>query len=279
MYGSKAFEDNKKDVQEQSNLWVDWFSKNAPEVKYFWYIIDEPRPTLFPWIKERTEWINSNPGSGKSLPVFTTSEYREELAGHIDYFSANDGVDVKIMNSLRQKGGDYWFYNGNRPRYGSVILEGDAVDFRVTPWILYKYDVNVWFIWHGTHWQHNQQGPKGRLHQNVFTNPLTFINESMEFGNGDGMIFYPGHMPFYPDQDRGLNELIPSIRLKNLRRGQQDAILMGMAEKKVGREKVISIISRVVPKALSEVSMKDPVPWSEKGSDYDKVREELLKLL
>ena len=42
---------------------------------------------------------------------------------------------------------------------------------------------------------------------------------------------------------------------------------------------MISIISKVVPKALSEVSMKDTVPWSEKGDDYDKVRDELLKLL
>jgi len=43
-----------------------------------------------------------------------------------------------------------------------------------------------------------------------------------------------------------------------------------MAEQKVGREKIISIISEVVPKALSEVFMKDAVPWSEKGDDYDK---------
>ena len=45
------------------------------------------------------------------------------------------------------------------------------------------------------------------------------------------------------------------------------------------REKVISIISKIVPKALSEVSMKDAVQWSEKGDDFDKVRDELLKLL
>jgi hypothetical protein len=86
-------------------------------------------------------------------------------------------------------------------------------------------------------------------------------------------------MPFYPEEDRGLNRILPSIRLKNLRRGQQDAAIMWMAEQKAGKEKVISIINKVVPKALSEVSMKDAVPWSERGSDYDKVREELLKLL
>jgi hypothetical protein len=54
---------------------------------------------------------------------------------------------------------------------------------------------------------------------------------------------------------------------------------MWMAEKKVGKDKVISIINKVVPKALSEVSMKASVPWAERGDEYDKVRDELLKLL
>jgi hypothetical protein len=158
-------------------------------------------------------------------------------------------------------------------------LEGAAVDLRVNSWILYKYNINNHFIWQGTHWRHNLQGPKRHLHQNVFKNPLTFINEHMEYGNGDGIIFYPGHMPFYPEEDRGLNRILPSIRLKNIRRGQQDAAIMWMAEKKTSRKNVIDMISKVVPKALSEVSMKDSVQWSEKGNDYDKVREELLKLL
>jgi hypothetical protein len=188
-------------------------------------------------------------------------------------------VELNDLPEARKNGGDHWFYNGNRPRCGSVILEGTAVDCRVNSWILYKYGINTWFIWQSTHWQHNGQGPKRHLHQNVFANPLTFINDQMEYGNGDGILFYPGRMPFYPEEDRGLNMIFPSIRLKNIRRGQQDAEIMRMAEKKAGREKVISIIRKVVPKALSEVSMKDGVPWSEKGDDYDTIRDDLLKLL
>ncbi len=47
----------------------------------------------------------------------------------------------------------------------------------------------------------------------------------------------------------------------------------------LGREKVIGIIQKVLPKAMSEVKMTDSVQWSQYGIDYDKVREELLKLL
>jgi hypothetical protein len=279
MYAAPVMGNSKSLVQKQADLWVDWFQKNAPQATYFWYIIDEPREDKHAWIRERADWIKSNPGAGKALPVFTTTGYQEALTGAIDIWAGYDGVDLAALPAIRKNGNDHWFYNGNRPRYGSVILEGAAVDFRVNSWILYKYGIKTWFIWEGTHWQHNGQGPKAHLHQNIFKYPLTFINSQFEFGNGDGILFYPGHMPFYPEEDRGVNQLLPSIRLKNIRRGQQDAAIMRMVEKKIGREKVLRIISKVVPKALSDVSMKDAVPWSEKGDAYDAVRTELLKLL
>lgn len=279
MYGSPIMGSTKEEVQKQSNLWVDWFNKNAPGISYFWYMTDEPPKDRYPWVLERGSWIKDNPGVGKALPLFTTTHYQPDLAKVIDVWAGYDGVNLSDLPIVRAKGGDHWFYNGNRPRYGSVILEGAAVDFRVNSWVLYKYDVKTHFIWHGTLWQHNGQGPKRSQHQNVFDNPLTFINDGMNFGNGDGILFYPGRMPYYPSENRGINELIPSIRLKNIRRGQQDANIMWMVEKKIGKEKVVDIINKVVPKALSEVSMKDAVLWSEHGDDYDRIREELLKQL
>jgi len=279
MYGAQVLGQTKSEVRKQANLWVDWFQKNAPDVKYFWYMTDEPDSARYAWVKERAEWIHSNPGSGKALPVFTTTAYNPLLAKDIDIWAGFDGVDLNILPQIRKNGADHWFYNGNRPRYGSVILEGSAVDLRVNSWILYKYGINTQFIWQSTAWDHNGQGPKKHLHQNVFSNPLTFINDRMEFGNGDGILFYPGRMPYYPDEDRGLNRILPSIRLNNIRRGQQDAAIMWLAEQKLGRDKVISLISKLLPKALSEVSMQDKVPWSEHGDDYDRIRYELLELL
>lgn len=280
MYGLRdIMGDTPSEVQQQADLWVNWFESNAPQVNYFWYMIDEPTAPSFDWIKERADWLKSYTGPGKTLPTFTTTTYKKELEDAIDIWAGYNGLDLKELLGIRSRGGDHWFYNGNRPRYGSVILEAAAVDLRVNSWILYKYNIPVHFIWHSTAWQHNSQGPKGRLHQNIYRNPLTFINNELEFGNGDGILFYPGKMPFYPEENRGINGAFPSIRLKNIRRGQQDALIMDMAEKKAGREKVITIISKVVPRALSEVRMDEPVPWSESGDDYDRARLELLKLL
>ena len=281
IYGSitNTVMNTKEKAQAESDRWVRWFEENAPGVRYFWYIIDEPGKVQFPFIKERAGWIHNNPGPGRRLPVFTTREYTKELDEDIDIWAGGHGVNLEKLPELKAQGKDHWFYNGSRPRYGSVILEAEAVDLRVNAWIKYIYQVNTWFLWEGTHWQHNSQGPKGKLHQRVFTEPLTFISWGMNFGNGDGIVFYPGRMPFYPEEDRGLNRLLGSIRLKNMRRGQQDYEIMWLAEQKVGRQKVLEIVKKVVPRALNEVDMKEPVPWSQRGDDYDRARNELLDLL
>jgi hypothetical protein len=54
---------------------------------------------------------------------------------------------------------------------------------------------------------------------------------------------------------------------------------MRLVEKKIGRDRVIALVNTVIPKALSEVPMSAPTPWSERGDDYERVRQELLRLL
>ncbi len=279
MYGSPVLGETKETIQIESDKWVHWFQENVPGVTFFWYIIDEPGPVQFPWILERTGWLKSNPGPGSQLPVHLTREYTEELKDAIDIWDAYDGVELDKLAALQKSGKDYWFYNGNRPRYGSFILEGTAVDMRVNGWIKFLFGIDTWFIWQSTHWKHNSQGPKGRLYQRVYNEPLTFINWHMEWGNGDGILFYPGHMPMQPEEDRGLNRILPSIRLKNIRRGQQDYELLWLATQKAGKEKIDELIRKVVPKAMSETDMKAPVAWSQKGNDYDEIRDELLNII
>ncbi|MEA2063056.1 MAG: DUF4091 domain-containing protein [Gemmatimonadota bacterium] len=280
-YGSitnEAFTDEQR-TREESDHWVRWFEANAPDVTYFWYMIDEPGEVQFPWIKERADWVHNNPGPGKRLPVFTTREHTGQLEGYLDIWAGGHGTHLEALPGLKAQGKDHWFYNGARPRYGAVILEAEAVDLRVNAWVKYLYGINTWFLWEGTTWQHNMQGPKGHLHQRVFTEPLTFISWSMNWCNGDGVVFYPGRNPFYPEEDRGVTRILGSIRLKNMRRGQQDFEIMWLAAQKVGREKVLEIVRSVVPRGLNEVDMKDPVPWSERGDDYDAAIDKLRDLL
>lgn len=279
MYGGRVLGDTKQKMQEESDKWVLWFEKNAPEVIYFKYMIDEPGPAQYSFINEEAGWIKTNPGPGKRLKLQVTSGYVEELKNAVDIWDAYDGVALNKLKELKKEGKDYWFYNGNRPRYGSVILEGTAVDLRVNGWIKYLFDINTWFIWQSTHWRHNSQGPKGRLHQRIFNEPLTFINEHLEWGNGDGVLFYPGRMPYQPEEDRGINRVMPSIRLKNIRRGQQDYELLWLAEQLIGAARVKAMVRELVVKAMDEVDMKDQVYWPQHGDAYDAMRDWLLDIL
>ena len=153
------------------------------------------------------------------------------------------------------------------------------VDFRVNGWIKYLYSINTWFVWHSTHWTHNSQGPKGRLHQRIFNEPLTFINEHLEWGNGDGVFFYPGRMPHQVEENRGLNRFMPSIRLKNMRRGQQDFELLWLAEQKAGSDKIKALAREVVVKAMDEIDMDDKVYWPQHRDVYDAMRDRLLDII
>jgi hypothetical protein len=279
MYGGRVLGNTKAKIQEESDKWVAWFDQNAPDVTYFKYMIDEPGPAQYAFIKEEAGWIKSNPGPGSRLKLQVTSGYVEDLKDAVDIWDAYDGVELDKLSDLQSEGKDYWFYNGNRPRYGSVILEGTAVDLRVNGWIKYLFDINTWFVWQSTHWRHNSQGPKGRLHQRVFNEPLTFINGHLEWGNGDGVFFYPGRMPDQPEESRGINRVLPSIRLKNIRRGQQDYELLWLAEQKVGRDQVKVLTRELVVRAMDEVNMDDRVYWPQHGDAYDAMRNRLLDII
>ena len=280
IYGEQVLGTTKDSIQSESNKWVNWFDTNSPNTRYFWYMIDEPGAVQYPWIKKNASWIKSNPGPGKKLPLLITTDYIDELKDDIDIWNGYHGIrDFNQFKLLKEKGKDHWFYNGSRPFYGSIILETAAVDLRVNGWIKYLFEINTWFIWHGTHWQHNQSGPKARLYQRVFNEPITFLSNKLIHGNGDGIIFYPGRMPYQKEEDRGLNMVMPSIKLKNIRRGQQDYELLWLAEQKIGKAKVNELIRKLVPKAMHEVNVDDPVAWSQRGDDYDKIRDQILDIL
>ncbi len=279
MYGGQVLGTTKEDIQKESDKWALWFEKNAPDVTYFKYMIDEPGPSQYSFINEQVGWIKSNPGPGNKVKIQVTTGYVEELKDAVDIWDAFNGVELDRLEGLQKEGKDYWFYNGNRPRYGSVILEGTAVDLRVNGWIKYLFGINTWFVWQSTHWKHNSKGPKGGLQQRIFNEPLTYINDHMESGNGDGILFYPGRMPHQQEENRGINRFMPSIRLKNIRRGQQDYELLWLAEQKVGPEKIKAMARELVVKAMDEIEMEDKVYWPQKGDAYDEMRDRLLNVI
>ena len=83
--------------------------------------------------------------------------------------------DIAKADEQRKKGRRVWFYNGGRPQGPTLLIDAPATDARVVAWAAFKHDVDVYFFWHGVHWQHNRQ-KQGERRQNVWADPITFDN-------------------------------------------------------------------------------------------------------
>ncbi len=116
----------------------------------------------------------------------------------------------------RHSGRKFGIYNGFSPGMGAVVSDADAVEFRVMPWIVWKYNIDQYFYWSTTFW----------TKLDVFENPLTYEDRI----NGDGTFLYPGQDAVFPDQDRHLAGPLSSVRAKNWRRGAQDFEYMWLAK-------------------------------------------------
>lgn len=152
-----------------------------------------------------------------------------------------DAIDVYISPASRPP--HRWTYNGAPPSAGSLIIDSDGTALRTWGWIAARYGIELWYVWEGTYYadRYNDGGPT-----DVLDNPLTFDQRRKhtthpDFGNGDGVLVYPG--PGGP---------WPSLRLKALRRGLQDrALLRALAD--CGAGDVADKEARaLVPRALDE---------------------------
>jgi hypothetical protein len=290
MYGRNVFGETDEEYVSEARKWDEWFKSKEWNGTHFVYLIDEPREKSYDFIKDRVSLLKKN---NINLPIFITTKYKEALDGYVDIWSAGQGTDLVKKSEKEKEGQRFTFYNGYSPRTPMVVLEGDAVEFRAAQWMKLKYNMAFYFYWHGTHWKHNTQGPRGNTHQNVYSYPITFVlvqerqdefyfgkkTQKVFYGNGDGTFFYPGTDPYYPENNLGYNGPISSIRMKNMRRGAQDIAYLDMARKKGHEKEVEQLMNKAVPKAFDEVEKDERPSWSSKGSDWDNYRLEVLKLL
>src|SRR5664280_2670197 len=279
-YGGNMDKMNKTDWWKGSDLWEDWFENNAPGVERHKYLFPDepdwkgPKGKLgtgsIDTIRMQANWTHTNPGKGKSIPCLVTNTVKPRLIGYVDYWSIsaqewNTDLTAEIVASERVKGHKFGIYNGFRPGMGAVVSDADAVEFRVTPWIVWKYNIDQYFYWSTTFW----------TDKNVFRNPLTYDNRI----NGDGTFLYPGQDSLFPEESRGLPGPLSSIRAKNWRRGEQDFEYLYLARKMgLGKEADL-IVNECVPVAVWDAKDKHDVSWSSRGYKFEEYRRKLAELI
>jgi len=186
-------------------------------------------------------------------------------------------VDLARVEQERAKGRGYCTYNGGRPNGPAIVIDAPATEARAMGWAVFKHDLDLYFFWHGVHWQHNSQ-KQGERKQNVWANPITFDNRGqprkpiLDQGpiNGDGVLFYPGQERVHPEEDRGIAGPIASVQLANLRRGLQDHQYLTLAKTLGLRPVVEQTLQSVVPRVFSDA--RDTVGFAESGDAYEAAR-------
>ena len=282
-YGGSWETTSKEHWWTGSDIWANWFLENAPHVSIHKFLFpDEPDSNADrDMIRIQAEWSHSNPGVGATIPTFVTIHVNDEYLDYVDFWStsahfAHPGISPgtnpqQLQNELDQ--GKIWgFYNGYRPMSGCQVIDADAIEFRINPWIAWKYDVDQYFYWMTTNWFNSIA--EGQT-VNVFSNPYTMTRPRM----GAGTFFYPGIDRLLVEENRGLDGPLSSIRMKNWRRGAQDYEYLWLADSLGLQEDVERIVNTVVPHALWESNINANISWPADGYGFDIYREELAQLI
>jgi hypothetical protein len=189
---------------------------------------------------------------------------------------AADHFDELLARAARAQGKTVWIYNGRRPQTGAFALDAPPTDPRAAAWIAATRDVGRWFLWESTFWNDSNHGGHGPI--DPFTTAESFHNGDGDRMLFDGLLLYPGTQRRYPARSLGVAGVLPSIRLKNLRRGIEDAGYLALARAAHPAE-ADAIALRMVPEALEEIAGRSRPSWPEDGAAWARARRELRALI
>ena len=246
-----------------ANAWENWFAAHYPATERFLYLADEPDD--YAQLERWAGWVPANLKSFATVGLLDANASVPSLTISGSWFQVGSTAKWQnALNTAHAAGKKVIMYNGQRPAGGSFATEDDGVALRELAWGQYKKKIDRWFFWSATYYN-NSQGGLG--HTNVFVEAATFSGTQTfdakrgvtgwNYSNGDGVLFYPGIDKKFPEQSRGLQGPIASLRLKHWRRGIQDVDYLTMAAK-VNPSATAALVQKMVPKALWEYGVSDP---------------------
>jgi hypothetical protein len=182
--------------------------------------------------------------------------------------------DKQARRSLAM-GKSVWVYNGLLPRTGTFLLDADAVSPRVNGWLSAIFGIPRWFYWESTYWY----GRHGNKPIDPFADAESFHNEDGDWANGDGVLVYPGRQQDgFAEHSLDFDGVVASIRLKNWRRGLQDAVYYEMA-KSVDPARADAVARWLIPTAFAAAEPGRPPSWGGPGERFFAARRALLAIV
>jgi hypothetical protein len=181
--------------------------------------------------------------------------------------------------TARGLGHHAWIYNGELPRTGTLLLDADPSGLVADGWISAAFGIERWFYWETIFWDDDNAGGKGRI--DPFSTSESLHNDEGDTALGDGMLLYPGRqIGRFAPRSLGVPAVLPSIRLKAIRRGIEDAGLIALAAREHADE-VARLVMKTVPAALDEAPPVKPAAWDAPGarSTFSEARAALRALI
>ena len=221
------------------------------------------------------------------LDASTSADVEAVLVGHTcSDPPASQPVDLAIVFSstfdpaqrdeARAAGKRVWVYNGMLPRAGSFLTDGDPMSLRANPWLQSMYGIERWFYWESTFWGDGNRGGLGPY--DPWAKAETFHNQHGDHADGDGVLVYPGQQPGFDGESLGFAGVVPSFRIKQWRRGIQDAGYLQLA-RTVDRDAADRIAADLIGVGFSDAKTTGPPTWPRDGARWTEARRALFDLI
>ena len=177
----------------------------------------------------------------------------------------------------RASGRRAFIYNGVMPRTGTLLLDADSQSLIANGWIAAAMAIERWFYWESTFWNDDNRGGHGPV--DPFLTAETFHNADGDSVLGDGLLLYPGRQGGrFAASSLGADAVFPSLRLKAIRRGIEDAGLIALAARE-HPEETARVVARALPAALDEADPEGPPSWRRAPLSFAEARAELRGLV
>jgi hypothetical protein len=220
---------------------------------------------------------SQNPNARRVRAAWTCSEDPARQPVDVPIVFAGE-YDPAQVPAARQAGKEVWIYNGYRPATGALLTDTEATSLRTFGWIAAAADVRRWFIWQISGWYDSNPGGRGRF--DPFVSAATGHDDrDGKVLMGDGLMVYPGRqVDAFVEHSLGFDGVVPSIRLKNLRRGIQDAGYYLLARAAAPAE-AAAVARELLPRVLAEAPGGSPPAWGEDGRRFFEARRALASLI
>jgi hypothetical protein len=229
-----------------------WDEKGWRLADAFAYVADEPGPDGYAGIRAACAAIRRGDPRIRTAVAFyedfsgNARRLVEEFSGLVTAWDvAADHVDLSALRSAQARGDSVGVYQGGEPYLGGEALDDDGLALTTWPWIAWRYGLDSLFLYNMTEWDYARlsrakvEWAGGK--REIWENPL---NQSWAT-NSQGVLVYPG--PYV-----GIRGVVPSIRLKQIRRGMQDYEYLWMVARGGRRAMADDVARRLVPRALDE---------------------------